>query len=174
MNYAHTQVALELIVPGHQLRWGWVFIKLKRWPQFCRVKITFTLPPTNSFVSAMMNSMKCLVNWIPLRIHVRWKYLTPPVVGFFQRTSAPFPPFFPLFLRLDVSSFWDRTSIRTDYSQPLSLPFSTLSLRSGVSSFWDRTSDDVWRRPISQKMKNEMVNPWALWSNPYHALRLQG
>ena len=47
------------------------------------------------------------------------KYPTPSVVGFFERTPTPFPPFFPLFLRLDVSSFLNRTSIHTDYSQPL-------------------------------------------------------
>jgi len=36
---------------------------LERWPQVCRVKITFTLPLTNRFVSTTTNSMKCLVNW---------------------------------------------------------------------------------------------------------------
>ena len=39
---------------------------LERWPHICRVKITFALLPTNSSVSTTMNSMKCLVNWIPL------------------------------------------------------------------------------------------------------------
>jgi len=29
------------------------------------VKITFTLLPTNCFISTTTNSMKCLVNWIP-------------------------------------------------------------------------------------------------------------
>ena len=39
-------------------------------PQACRIKITFTLQPTNlnRFASTTTNSMKCLVNWIPLRI----------------------------------------------------------------------------------------------------------
>jgi len=46
---------------------------LEPWSQVCRIKITFTLPPTDRFVSATMNSMKCLVNWIPLRICVRGK-----------------------------------------------------------------------------------------------------
>jgi len=46
---------------------------LEPWPQVCRIQITFTLPPTDRFVSATMNSMKCLVNWIPLRICVRGK-----------------------------------------------------------------------------------------------------
>jgi len=32
------------------------------WPQVCRVKITFTLLPTNRFVSITTNSMKCIVN----------------------------------------------------------------------------------------------------------------
>ena len=41
---------------------------LERWPQVCRVKITFTALPTNGFVSTTKNSMKCVVNWIQLRI----------------------------------------------------------------------------------------------------------
>ena len=44
---------------------------LERWPQVCRVKITFALLTTNRFVSTTTNSMKCLVNWILLRIRVR-------------------------------------------------------------------------------------------------------
>ena len=43
----------------------------ERWPQVCRVKITFELLPTNWFVSTKTNSMKCFVNWIPLNTHVR-------------------------------------------------------------------------------------------------------
>jgi len=39
--------------------------------EVCRVKITFTLQPTNHFVSTTTNWMKCLVNWIPLRSRVR-------------------------------------------------------------------------------------------------------
>jgi len=39
----------------------------------CRVKITFTFLLTNRFISTTTNSMKCLVNWIPLRIYVRSK-----------------------------------------------------------------------------------------------------
>jgi len=42
----------------------------ERWPQVCRVKITCTLLLTNCFVSTTTNSMKCLVNWISLRIQV--------------------------------------------------------------------------------------------------------
>ena len=38
---------------------------LAHWPQVCRIKITFTLLPTNRSVSITTNSMKCLVNWIP-------------------------------------------------------------------------------------------------------------
>jgi len=46
---------------------------LERWPhvQTCRVNITFIELPTNCFVSTTKNSMKCVVNWIPLRIRVR-------------------------------------------------------------------------------------------------------
>jgi hypothetical protein len=43
---------------------------LECWPQVCRVKITFILLPTNRFVSTTTNLMKCLANWIPLRIRV--------------------------------------------------------------------------------------------------------
>ena len=43
---------------------------LERWPHVCRVKITFPLLLTNRFVSTTTNSIKCLVNWIPLRICV--------------------------------------------------------------------------------------------------------
>ena len=43
---------------------------LERWPQVCRVKITFELLPNSWFVSTKMNSMKCFVNWIPLNTHV--------------------------------------------------------------------------------------------------------
>ena len=35
---------------------------LERWPQVCCVKITFTLLPTNHFVSATKKSKKCVVN----------------------------------------------------------------------------------------------------------------
>ena len=44
---------------------------LERWPQVCHVKIMFTKLPTNRFVSTTTVSMKCVVNWIPLRIGVR-------------------------------------------------------------------------------------------------------
>jgi len=44
---------------------------LERWPQVCCVKITFTVLPTNHFVSTTTNLMKCLINWNLLRIRVR-------------------------------------------------------------------------------------------------------
>jgi len=50
---------------------------LERWPQVCRVKITFTLLPTNCFVSTTINLIKCLVNKIPLRIRVRSRNTQP-------------------------------------------------------------------------------------------------
>jgi len=43
------------------------------WPQVCRVKITCELLLTICFVSTTTNSMKCLVNWIPLKTHVRFE-----------------------------------------------------------------------------------------------------
>jgi len=43
---------------------------LERWPHVCCVKITFELLPTSWFDSTQStrNSMKCPVNWIPVRI----------------------------------------------------------------------------------------------------------
>jgi len=49
----------------------------KRWPQVCRVKITFELLLTICFVSTTTNSMKYLVNWIPLNTHVRFESTQP-------------------------------------------------------------------------------------------------
>jgi len=43
----------------------------ERWPQVCRVKITFELLKTICLVSTATKSMNCLVNWIPLNTHVR-------------------------------------------------------------------------------------------------------
>jgi len=40
------------------------------WPQLCRDKITFTVLPTNCFVTTTTNSMTYVKNWIPLRICV--------------------------------------------------------------------------------------------------------
>jgi len=53
---------------------------LERWPQVCRVKITkkmFKELPTNRFVPTTKNSMKCVVNWIPLRIRIRSRNYQP-------------------------------------------------------------------------------------------------
>jgi len=54
---------------------------LQRWPQVCRIKITYTKLPTNHFVSTTKNSMKCVVNWIPLRICVRSRNTQPHLKG---------------------------------------------------------------------------------------------
>jgi len=50
---------------------------LKRWPQVCRVKITFTSPPANHFVPTKTISMKCFVNWNLLRFHVGGRNIQP-------------------------------------------------------------------------------------------------
>jgi len=50
---------------------------LERWPQVCRVKITFTVLSMNHFDSTTQKSMKYVVNWIPLRISVRSKNTQP-------------------------------------------------------------------------------------------------
>ena len=42
----------------------------ERWPQFCRVKITFESLLNNWFISTKTNFMKCFVNWIALNTHV--------------------------------------------------------------------------------------------------------
>jgi len=46
---------------------------IERWQHVCRVKITFKLLQTtgNWSVCTKTNSMKCLVNWLQLRIRVR-------------------------------------------------------------------------------------------------------
>jgi len=54
---------------------------LERWPHVCRVKITCTKLPTNRFVSTTKNSMKYVVNWIPLRIRVRSRNTHPTLIG---------------------------------------------------------------------------------------------
>ena len=46
-------------------------------PHVCCVKIMFGLLLTNSFVSTTMNSIKCLVNWIPQKIRVRSRNTQP-------------------------------------------------------------------------------------------------
>jgi len=52
---------------------------LERWPQVCRVQITFELLWTTSFVSTKTNLMKCFVNWIPQNSHVRLNQTQPSV-----------------------------------------------------------------------------------------------
>jgi len=46
---------------------------LRRWPHVCHVKIIFTILLTNWLASTTTNSMKCLVNCIPLRICFRFR-----------------------------------------------------------------------------------------------------
>ena len=58
--------------------WRLLFaVLLERWPQVCRVKITFTKLLTNRFVSTTKISMKCVVNWIQLKIRVQSRYTQP-------------------------------------------------------------------------------------------------
>ena len=49
----------------------------ERCPQVCRVKIMFELLPTICFVSTTTNSMKYLVNWIPLNTQVFFENTQP-------------------------------------------------------------------------------------------------
>ena len=61
---------------------------LERWPQVYHVKITFTALPSNRFISTTKNLMKCVVNWIPLRICVRSRFTQPQLrvqFGWFAR-----------------------------------------------------------------------------------------
>jgi len=55
----------------------------ERWPQVCRVKMTFELL-TISFVSTATNSMKCLVDWVTLNLHVCFKQ-TPSLLSVIPR-----------------------------------------------------------------------------------------
>ena len=54
---------------------------LECWLQVCRVKITFTILPTNRFVCTTKKLMKCVVNWILLRIRVRSRNIQPHLKG---------------------------------------------------------------------------------------------
>jgi len=57
---------------------------LERRPQVCRVRITFTVLQTNRLVSTTNFSMKCVINWIPLKIRVHSRNTQPhltPVAG---------------------------------------------------------------------------------------------
>ena len=56
--------------------------RLERWPQVCRVNITFIVLPTNRFVYTTTNPIKCLVKWIPLRIRVRSRNTQPHLKSF--------------------------------------------------------------------------------------------
>jgi len=56
--------------------------------RFAVFKITFTKLPTNRFVSATKDSMKCVVNCIPLRIRARSKN-TKPHLNSSQPPSVP-------------------------------------------------------------------------------------
>jgi len=58
---------------------------LERWPQVCRVKITFKELRTNRFVCTTKKLMKCVVNWIPLRIRVHSRNTQPQL----KRQGAP-------------------------------------------------------------------------------------
>ena len=76
----------------------------KRWPQVCRVRIT------DCFVSTTTNSMKCLVNWIPLRILFRSKRisnltLTSFVPSFYRSIHMMIPAFLCFYLFVSVSLF---------------------------------------------------------------------
>jgi len=63
---------------------------LERWQQVCCVQITITELPTNRFVFTTKKSMKCLVNWIPLRICTRSKNTQPDLDGLWVKTTSRF------------------------------------------------------------------------------------
>jgi len=65
---------------------------VERWPQVCRVEITFIKLLRNPFVSATKISMKCGVNWIPLRIRVRSRNTQPhlKLQGTFRRRTTDY------------------------------------------------------------------------------------
>ena len=57
---------------------------LKRWPQFCRVKITLNNYPTIGSFAKKTISMKSFVNWIPVNTHVRSNQTQPCLTLYFQ------------------------------------------------------------------------------------------
>jgi len=74
---------------------------LERWPQVCRVTITFTLLPANRFVSTTTNSMKCVAKWTPLRLRVRLRNTQPHLKGlFYSRLQKGWQNILRLFLKL--------------------------------------------------------------------------
>ena len=87
---------------------------LERWPQVCDVKITFTQLPTNRSVCTTNISMKCVVNWIPLRIRVRSRNTQPYLKCILQ--AVLIAPFF---------VWWVSSSQRIYYTSPILERFST-------------------------------------------------
>jgi len=68
---------------------------LERWPQVCCVKITFIVLPTNRSISTTQKSMKCVVNWIPLRIRLRSRNTQPNLevgLGIFSKRTRILTP----------------------------------------------------------------------------------
>ena len=61
----------------------------ENWPQVCRVKITFELLRTICFVSMTTNSMKCIVNWIPLNTHVCFVNSQPCLINTLKLKKKP-------------------------------------------------------------------------------------
>jgi len=61
----------------------------ERWPQVCRVKITFKLLLTICSVFTTTNSMKYFVNWIPLNTHVRFENTQPCLNVLFELQLVP-------------------------------------------------------------------------------------
>jgi len=53
----------------------------QRWPQVCRLNITFEILRAICFVSTTTNSMKCVLNWIPLNTHVGFENTQPCLKG---------------------------------------------------------------------------------------------
>jgi len=81
----HKMLALGVCLPQP------CFCLFDRWLQVFRVKITFTVLPTNRLVSTTKKSIKCVVNWIPLRIRVLSRNTQPHLkagLGFFRNKSA--------------------------------------------------------------------------------------
>ena len=66
---------------------------LERWPQVCHVKITFTLLLTSRLVSTTIHSMKCIVNWIPLKIRFCCGNTTPSSSLLYISTSGTYSKF---------------------------------------------------------------------------------
>jgi len=121
------------------------------WPQVCRVKITSELLLTICFVSTTTNSMKCLVNWIPLNTHVRFEQNPP---DFIQQSNT--------------HTKWDRLYVvNWNKRVKLSLLLSTTAGLLRIRGSWSSGSGPPRRGPSSKTKKKFTVCLCFCSSSPF-------